>query len=138
MFAQLQLAGETHGDDERLGVVDLDVEAEWRLEPGREGLDALGLCQRADAGQQGLEPILILGDGAGPLACHEFGQRTGTDWRPEAEVQKLGEAALGWGALILLHLDVPHLCASLQVVGRHPDLFFGCNPLLVEVGTHSG
>jgi hypothetical protein len=31
LIAQLQLAGETHGDGEGLRVVDLDVEAEGRL-----------------------------------------------------------------------------------------------------------
>lgn len=37
------LRGETHGDNERLGVLDLDVEAERRVEPNPEGLDTLGL-----------------------------------------------------------------------------------------------
>lgn len=46
----------------------------------------------------------------------------------------LEEAVLGWCALVLVHLDEPHLCAGLQFVGCHPNLFFGCDPLLVEVG----
>lgn len=96
--------------------MDLDVEAKWWLKSGREGLDALSLCQRANVGQESLEPVLILGDKAGSLACHQFAQRIGLDRRPEAEVQQFREPPPRWSAFILLHLEVPHLGASLQVV----------------------
>ena len=100
----------------RLGVVNLDVEAEWWLEPGHEGLYPLRLRQHAHARQQGLKPVLILRYRVGSLARHEFAQRIGTDRRPEAKVQKLAEATPRGGALVLLHLDKPHQGAGLQVV----------------------
>jgi len=43
LVVELQLASKAHGDDEGLGIVDLDVEAEWWLESRREGLDVLSL-----------------------------------------------------------------------------------------------
>jgi len=104
-----------------------------RLETDGEELDPLCLVEVPGAWQQRLEPILVLLDRAGALARRQFAERVGTEGWAVTEVQELLEPAPGRGALVLLHLDVPHLGAFLQIVGGHPDLLLH-DPLLMEVG----
>lgn len=56
LVAQVQFPGEAHGDDEGLWIMDLDVEAERRLEVGGEDLYPLCLHEGTRAGKQRLEP----------------------------------------------------------------------------------
>jgi hypothetical protein len=51
LLAQLQFAGHAHGDDERLKIMHLNVEAERRLKTHGERLHLLCLRERADTGQ---------------------------------------------------------------------------------------
>ena len=54
LVAELQFAGETHGNSQRLRVVDLNIEAEGRLQTHREDLHLLRLCVGTRAGKEGL------------------------------------------------------------------------------------
>ena len=68
LLPQLQLAGQTHRAGEGLRVVDLDVEAERRLKAPGEELDTLFLVEAASPGEERLEAVLVVRDGAGALA----------------------------------------------------------------------
>jgi hypothetical protein len=115
-IAQLQLAGETHGDGEGLQVVDLDVEAKGRLQASGEELYFLDLRECAGAGKQSLKPVLVLNDRAHAPARHEFTERVGAQWRPKASIEQLGEAPPRRRALVVLNLHEPPLGTGLQVV----------------------
>ena len=39
--------------------MELDIEAERRMQPGHEGLDAMCLREGADAWEQSFEPVLV-------------------------------------------------------------------------------
>ena len=41
LLAELQLASKAHGDDEGLGIMELDIETKRRLQSDCQGLDAL-------------------------------------------------------------------------------------------------
>lgn len=86
LIAQLESAGETHGDSEGLRVVDLDVEAERRLQAGVEEVHFLGLRERASAGEQSLELVLVLDDRTRAFAHCELTERIGAQGRPEMGV----------------------------------------------------
>ena len=90
-----------------MGIVDLHIEGERRLKTRCEDLDALDFGERAHVWQQGLETVLVVDDGAGPLARHELAQWVGACRGTEPQVEELGEAAPWRSALILLHLDIP-------------------------------
>ena len=62
--------------------MELDIEAERRMQPGHEGLDAMCLREGADAWEQSFEPVLVFSDRAGPLAGHKLPERVGADWQP--------------------------------------------------------
>jgi hypothetical protein len=115
------------------GVLDLDVDAERRLETLGEQLNPLPLGKQTNTREERLEPILILGDRVSALAFSQFGQRGRAQQWPIMQVQQLLEATPRQGALVRLDLDVPHLCALLQVVGGHPDLLLLHDPLLMEI-----
>jgi hypothetical protein len=70
LLAQLELARQTHGDGQRLRILDPDVDAEWRLESADEELYPLRLLEWSRARKQGLEPVLVLGNRTGaPTLC---------------------------------------------------------------------
>jgi hypothetical protein len=99
LLAELQLASEAHDDDNRLGVVDLDIEAK---KPGDEGLDPLRLRKRAHVGEQGLKLVLVVADRAGLFAGHEL-----TQW-----VERIGGPKWGLRSSVKWRQDGPHLGAS--------------------------
>jgi hypothetical protein len=66
--------------------VDLDVEAEGRLEPDHEELDLLRLSERGGARQAGFEALLIVDDRAGPHAGRQLAQQIGLERGAEAQV----------------------------------------------------
>ena len=68
LITELQLASEAHGDGEGLRVVYLDVETKRRLEAPGEELDALFLVEAASTGEERLEAVLVVRDGAVVLA----------------------------------------------------------------------
>jgi len=68
VLPQLQLASEAHSTGEGLRIVDLDVEAERRLKAPGEELDTLFLVEAASSGEERLEAVLVVRDGAGALA----------------------------------------------------------------------
>jgi len=134
LVPHLQLAGEAHGDGEGLRVMDLDVEAEGRLESRREQLHLLLLGEITGLRQQRLETLLELDDSPRALARRELAQRVGAQRRAKAGVEQLDETTPWRRALVTLNLHVPELGGVLQVVGCHPNLFFIGDPLQVEVG----
>ena len=60
-------------------VLDPDVHAERRKEAADEQLDPLGFIERASAGQERLEPVLIFRDGARALAIDQLEEGGGAD-----------------------------------------------------------
>jgi hypothetical protein len=64
MLPELQLARQAHGSRDGLRVVDLDVEAERRKETPCEELDPLRLLEGSCTGEERLEAVLIVRDGA--------------------------------------------------------------------------
>lgn len=105
-----------------MGVVNLDVEAKRRLESSDEELNPLVLVQEPRAWEERLETVLVLLHGARAFARRQFAEWVGSEGRTVAEVEQILEAAPGRSTLVLLDLDVPHLCPVLQVVQGHPDL----------------
>ena len=93
LIAELQLAGEAHGDSEGLRVVDLDFEAKWRLEAPGEELDALFLIEAPGTGEDRLKTVLVLLDSAGALARGQFVEGIGAQRWSVAEMEKILEAA---------------------------------------------
>jgi hypothetical protein len=75
LFPDFHLPGEAHGDGQGLGVVDLDVEAEWRLEACSEELDTLCLREMAHAWQEGLKAVLVVHHRARSAACNKLVER---------------------------------------------------------------
>ena len=80
-----------------------------------------------------LKAVLEVDHRSSALAGHQLAQRVGSQGRAEASVQQFGEAAPWRCSLIALELHVPELGAVLQIVGRHPHLFFLSDPLLTEI-----
>jgi hypothetical protein len=134
LVLQLQLAGETHGDGERLWVVNLDVKAQRRLQSRREQLDLLAFGEVARAGKAGLKPLLEVNSGGGALAGGELTQRVRPERRPEPQIEQFGEAPPRWRTLLALHLDIPELRRVLEIVGGHPDLLLLGDALLMKEG----
>jgi hypothetical protein len=130
---RFELAGQTHSCGQRLGVLDLNVDAERRLETSGEQLNPVCLGKWTSPREERLEPILILGDHTRAPAFSQFGQRGSTQRWPITQVQQLLEATPERGALVCLDLDVPHLRTLLQVVGGHPDLLLLHDSLLMEI-----
>jgi hypothetical protein len=114
--------------------VDLDVEAERRLQSRREQLHLLRLGKSTRARQAGFKALLVLVDRSSALAGRQLAERIRSQRRPEAQIEELGEAAPWWCALLALDLHVPQLRGVLEVVGRHPDLLLLGDALLVEEG----
>lgn len=75
LLALLQLVRHAHGDDERLWVVHLDIDAKRWPEASCERLHLLRDRQGPNAGEEGLEMVLVLGDSTSPLAGHEIAKR---------------------------------------------------------------
>ena len=79
-----------------LGIMDLDIHVDRWLEARSEELNLLRLHEGARPGQQGLESVLVIFDSPWAFARGKLAQGIGSKGRPEAEIQELGEAALGW------------------------------------------
>ena len=75
--ATLEGTSQTHGHGERLGPLDLDVQAERLPKTGEEQLRLLVLLQGAGAREQLLEAILEVGHRGREAACNELAQRIG-------------------------------------------------------------
>ena len=69
LLPQLQLTGQAHRGRQ---VVHLHVEAEWGQQAAHEKLDALRLVEGIGPRKQGLEPVLIIGDGGGAATVSEL------------------------------------------------------------------
>ena len=76
---------------------------------------------------------MVLLDGARAPAGRQFTQGIGAERWAVVEVKQLLESAPRWSALVLLNLDVPHLCSILQIIRRHPNLLLLHDPLLMEI-----
>jgi hypothetical protein len=114
--------------------VDLDVEAEQRLEPDGGQVDLLGFSKMADARKMGLKTLLEVEDEACALAGGQLVEGVHPERGTEMEMEQLGEASPQRCTLVTLHLDVLELRRVLKVVGGHPHLFLLHNALLMEVG----
>ena len=93
LIAELQLAGEAHGDGEGLRVVDLNVETKRRLEAPGEELDALFLIEAPGTREEHLKMFLVLLDSAGALARGQFVEGIGAQRWSIAEMKKILEVA---------------------------------------------
>jgi hypothetical protein len=103
LFPEFHLPGEAHGDGQGLGVVDLDVEAEWRLEAYNEELYTLCLREMARVWQESLKAVLVVHHQV-PTPFDDMQQvrRAGLNaGGSEAQVQEFGEVT---------HDGVPSSC----------------------------
>jgi hypothetical protein len=83
LFPEFHLPGEAHGDGQGLGVVDLDVEVERRLEACSEELDTLCLREMARGWQEGLKAVLVVHHQACSAACSKLAERVSTQGGPK-------------------------------------------------------
>jgi hypothetical protein len=83
LFPEFHLPGEAHGDEQGLGIVDLDIEAERRLEACSGELDMLRLREMARAWQEGLKAVLVVHHRARLAACSKLAERVCTQRGPK-------------------------------------------------------
>jgi hypothetical protein len=113
--------------------VHLDVEAERRTETAGEELHPLEFVEGSSTGEQRLEAVLVLGDGAGAAAVCQLEEGVGAQRQPIAQVKEFLELTSGWDTFVRLDLDVPQLRSLLQIVGGHPNFLLLHDALLVEI-----
>jgi hypothetical protein len=128
------LPSKAHGSHKGLRVLHLDLKAERRQESSREKLHPLGLLDASGAGQQHLEPILVVLHRPRATTGRQLEEGCRAERGAVAQIEKFLEMWPGPCAFVLLDLHVPELRPLLKIVRRHPHALLRHDALLQEEG----